>query len=101
MDKKERLFVYGTLKNSDIQRNIFGRTVNGQKDSLFGYRESMTMVGGEAFPLIIPDVSGRVEGLVLELTADDLDLADKYETDAYRRIKIFLNSGITAWVYVS
>ena len=41
-----------------------------------------------------------VDGSVLELTVEELRLADEYEVDDYHRVEAPLASGETAWVYV-
>jgi hypothetical protein len=42
-----------------------------------------------------------VAGTVLELTAEELAAADRYEVDDYRRVPVRLGSGLQAWVYLS
>lgn len=45
--------------------------------------------------------TSRVAGTVLEFTAAQLITADEYErADSYKRIRVLLESGIEAWVYV-
>jgi len=41
-----------------------------------------------------------VPGTVFQITADELENADKYEVAAYKRIGAILRSGARAWVYV-
>ncbi len=33
----EKLFSYGTLQMEHVQKEIFGRKLNGKKDALIGY----------------------------------------------------------------
>lgn len=42
-----------------------------------------------------------IEGIVLEISAEELLVADEYETNDYKRVKEKLGSGKEAWVYVS
>jgi gamma-glutamylcyclotransferase (GGCT)/AIG2-like uncharacterized protein YtfP len=42
----------------------------------------------------------KVTGVVLHVSAAELDAADDYEVSLYRRIAVTLASGRTAWVYV-
>ena len=41
-----------------------------------------------------------VEGWVLSLTKNELDLADSYEPSGYYRVAVELRSGSSAWVYI-
>ena len=41
-----------------------------------------------------------VTGTVFDLTPDELQDADRYEIDEYKRIAVVLQSGVQAWVYV-
>jgi hypothetical protein len=42
-----------------------------------------------------------IEGVVLELSPDEIKSADAYETEDYKRIEVRLESGKTSWVYVA
>ncbi|OXC77125.1 gamma-glutamylcyclotransferase [Caballeronia sordidicola] len=44
--------------------------------------------------------SDKVSGTVFSITADELQHADAYEVAAYRRDRVLLASGTSAWVYV-
>ena len=96
----ENLFVYGTLRDFGVQKEVIGRAVIGFKDGLKGYRESEIEIEGEKYPVLIPDKTNTIEGLVLSVSPRELRLIDEYETEAYRRIKVALKSGIETWVYV-
>jgi gamma-glutamylcyclotransferase (GGCT)/AIG2-like uncharacterized protein YtfP len=107
----ERLFSYGTLRDEKVQRAVFGRRLEGTPDAILGYRlgsvtisdPSAVSISGMAVHRIV-DATGRdsdqVEGIVLELTAKELELADTYEDVAYKRAKVRLRSGNEAWLYV-
>ena len=106
-----RLFSYGTLQLAEVQRATFGRLLEGRPDTLVGYRLA---------PLVIsdPDVvatSGlavhtiacptgneedRVPGVVFTVSEAELAACDRYETDAYARVEVALDSGARAFVYV-
>lgn len=100
MGDKEKLFIYGTLQDSDIQKKIFGRIIKGIENSLVDYKRSEIIIEGDSYPVIVPSVIGEVEGKVIELTSEELELVDKYETNAYKREQVILKSGISAWVYI-
>jgi gamma-glutamylcyclotransferase (GGCT)/AIG2-like uncharacterized protein YtfP len=95
----EHLFAYGTLLDPDVQLAVIGRRLNGEPDSLTKYRLS-SLLDGSAYPNIVGDPSGRVEGRVLEITIEELDRMDDYEGDLYIRERIALDSGRYAWVYI-
>jgi gamma-glutamylcyclotransferase (GGCT)/AIG2-like uncharacterized protein YtfP len=42
-----------------------------------------------------------IKGMVFEITPEELEQADAYEVDAYKRERISLLSGDEAWAYVS
>ncbi len=98
----ENLFVYGLLKKPEIQKKVIGRIAENSEDSIKGYKLSQINTEGEIFPILIKSNSPRdfVIGEVLEVTQDELKKIDKFETDAYKRIQVFLSSGKDAWVYV-
>jgi gamma-glutamylcyclotransferase (GGCT)/AIG2-like uncharacterized protein YtfP len=106
------LFSYGTLQKTGVQRATFGRDVQGRKDALPGYRLAQVPItdpnlrkasglthNANAVASSNPD--DVVEGMVLEITQQELLAADGYEAPAeYRRIQVRLRSGDMAWVYV-
>jgi gamma-glutamylcyclotransferase (GGCT)/AIG2-like uncharacterized protein YtfP len=99
-NKIEKLFAYGTLMDSAVQKEVFGRAAKSVSDILRGYKKEKIKIEGKWYPLIVPDKSAKVKGLVLEVTKRELEKIDDYETCAYKRNLIVLESGISAWVYV-
>ena len=107
----ENLFSYGTLQLEKVQLEVFDRTVKGEPDTLVGYKkekikikvESVVNLSGEEEHLIISytgNHSDIIGGVVLSITPTELLWADEYETNDYKRMKVALRSGTTAWVYV-
>lgn len=108
----QKLFSYGTLQLKNVQKETFGRNLSGKKDSLFGYKlESLKIKDPSTLEIsetkthpiikftgIDEDV---VQGTVFEVSLDDLLKADKYEVNDYKRIEVFLKSGIKSWVYAA
>lgn len=100
-----KLFAYGTLKEKDIQENIFGRSLTGAPETLLGYIVQTIQIeeefGVETYPIITPtdDTKDSLDGIVYELTQKDLELADTYEGKYYRRIEVQLQSKEKVWVY--
>ena len=98
------LFVYGTLRDPDVQQAVFGRTFDTEPDSVVGHRLGTIEIDGEAYFLLQPsgDAGDEVPGLVLSLTEAELALADAYEGQVhYARVTVSLRSGRDAFVYVA
>ena len=105
------LFSYGTLQLESVQVSTFGRRLEGKPDAIVGFQEAMMeMKDPEVIALSgkthhpIAAFSGnprhRVNGVAFEVTEDELQRADRYETHpAYRRFEARLLSGAKAWVY--
>lgn len=94
------LFVYGTLKGSDVQKEIIGRTVKMVSDNLKNYSFSDVVIENEIYPILVGCESGSIDGYVFCVTEKELEKVDEYETEAYKRVSVKLSSGITADVYV-
>ena len=106
----ESLFSYGTLRQEEVQLNTFGRRLAGRPDALAGYALQIIQIQDQSFAAkngahqrtleftgIASDV---VEGVALSLTRKELEQADEYEPDDYRRVRVQLRSGLDAWVYL-
>ncbi len=102
----EKLFAYGTLKEKDIQENIFGRSLYGTPDRLIGFVINYIKIEEEfgiaQYPIIVatenPD--DIVTGIVYEISDQDLNLADTYEGLHYKRMEVTLESNQKAWAYL-
>lgn len=108
----EYIFSYGTLQLEKVQIESFGRILNGTKDALPGYKltmleikdENVLQQSGQVFhPMAVPshDSNDKVDGVVFELSEEELQQADAYEVDDYKRVSVTLESGKLAWVYIS
>jgi hypothetical protein len=104
------LFSYGTLQQEAVQLSTFGRRLNAQPDELVGFElatfrvedPSFVASSGNADHAIVSFTGrsdDRVRGMVLEVTAEELDAADGYEPAGYKRVSTILSSGKQAWVY--
>lgn len=109
---KENLFSYGTLQKSEVQLKLFGRLLTGAKDKLKGYKLASIEIkdatflakGEDKFQLtLVPSKNDAdvIEGIVFEISEEELLLADKYKPDGYKRIRIALESGKEAWIYTA
>ena len=108
----ELLFSYGTLQKEKTQKELFGRILQGSADTLKGYKVSPIEIKDEKFlakgeqknqltAIVSTNEKDNIKGTALELTKEELLLADKYEPDGFTRIKIVLESGKQAWIYIT
>lgn len=108
--QSELLFSYGTLQQESVQLAIFHRKLNGTEDALCGYRLQIIRINDQQFVAtsgtpdhrnleFTGDSSDVVEGTAFTVTNADLQQADAYEPDGYRRKLVQLRSGLNAWVY--
>jgi hypothetical protein len=106
------LFSYGTLRQREVQRTIFGREAEGRTDILPGYAMSpleitdagVVATSGTFHHTIIRETGNpldEVPGMALRITPAELAAADAYEVADYKRISVRLRSGIEAFVYVN
>ncbi len=105
------LFSYGTLQLESVQRQTFGRKLNGRADTLIGYSIDQVEItdpdvlaaSGETHHPIITQTgleTDRIDGVIFEITDAELAQADEYEVDDYRRVAATFASGQQAWVYI-
>jgi len=107
----EKLFSYGTLQLEKVQLDTFGRKLVGKKDTLIGYRLEQIEISDPAVlasssenfhPILRPskNKADRIQGVIFEITKEELLKADTYEEENYRRVAQVFESGTSAWVYV-
>ena len=108
----EKLFSYGTLQIENVQKETFGRVLSGVKDTLIGYvlseikikdRSVIEKSGTNLHPILKATANhlDKVEGMIFEITQEELQQADEYEVKEYTRIKAEFESGEKAWVYAA
>lgn len=110
-DVEELLFSYAELRDPQLQRDMFGRVIPGEPDTLPRYTADYVEIHDTRFT----DRTGRtvhpqlrrtgnphdkVVGVLLRLTVAELDAADELETTMFRRARVRLGSGREAWVYL-
>ena len=96
------IFSYGTLRQIDIQMQLFGRILEGETDELLGFELSLQKAYGQ-YPVIVKteNQNSKIGGVAFQLSDDELLQADIYEGSEYSRIQVPLKSGKQAWVYVA
>lgn len=106
------IFSYGTLRLPDVQLANYGRLLDGEPDTLGGYRlepveiddPDVVSISGKAVHTIAVATgqsSDRIDGMVFLMSGTELAATDSYETGAYVRVEARLESGRRAWVYVA
>ena len=105
------LFSYGTLQLEKVQIESFGRLLNGEYDSLKGYLLGQLKITDpvvlaksekEYHPIakLTNNTNDEVQGMLFQITQEELDQADAYEVDDYKRIEATFTSGKKGWIYV-
>lgn len=105
------LFSYGTLQKEKVQLETFGRILTGEKDFLLGYKldfieifdEEVLKKSEQKFHPILSysgNSEDKVEGSIFEITNEELQQADDYEVESYKRIEATFLSGKKGFLYV-
>ena len=106
------LFSYGTLRQENVQLATFGRRLEGRPDALAGFALSPMAIadphviaasGASVHTIARPsgNPADRIAGMVFGLTPAELEAADRYESGPIERIRVRLESGDEAFVYVA
>ncbi|QGZ63703.1 gamma-glutamylcyclotransferase family protein [Paraburkholderia acidisoli] len=109
--RSELLFSYGTLQLEPVQLATFGRQLEGRADEMPGYSLAMLKIddpevvatsGKTHHPVVTftGNPTDKISGTVFAITPEELRHADEYEVASYRRDKVRLALGDSAWVYV-
>ena len=105
------LFSYGTLQKEHVQLETFGRILRGEKDILIGYQLKMLEIkdpevlrkSNQKYHPIL-EFSGNnadeVEGVLFQVSDEEILHADEYEVDDYKRIETVFKSGKKGFIYV-
>lgn len=107
----ELLFSYGTLQLDSVQLSTFGRLLEGKSDVMTGFElsplkiedASVIAVSGKSEHTIgrfTGNESDEIDGVVYEITQEELLKSDEYEVAPCLRLKVRLKSGTHAWVYI-
>jgi gamma-glutamylcyclotransferase (GGCT)/AIG2-like uncharacterized protein YtfP len=107
-----KLFSYGTLQLKKVQIETFGRKLNGIRDCLRGYKTKDLIIndknivessGLDVHPIIF--YTGNkidcVNGILFCVSNEELNKADSYEVNEYKRVKVKFESKKEGWVYIS
>jgi len=105
------LFSYGTLQKEQVQIETFGRILQGEKDILAGYKLEMLEItdpevlrkSNQKYHPILEfsgNAEDEVEGVLFEVSDEEILQADEYEVDDYKRIETVFKSGKKGFIYV-
>lgn len=106
------LFSYGTLQLPKVQRETFGRILQGQKEVVLGYKiELLKITHAEVLkrseqdyhPMAVYTGKQRdkIEGMCFLISKKELQQSDEYEVDDYQRVWVEFQSGNKGWIYVA
>ncbi|MBB1194463.1 gamma-glutamylcyclotransferase [Flavobacterium sp. SOK18b] len=101
----EKLFAYGSLQNEDIQKDLFGRILEGTPETLIGYVVKQIQIEEEFgivnYPIITQteNQENTINGMVYEISTKELLQSDLYEGLHYKRVEVQLQSKQKAWAY--
>ena len=108
----QKLFSYGTLQLESVQIDTFNHKLKGLKDTLVGYiiseleitdEDVIKASGSNVHPVIYftGNDADVIDGMVFEVTMEELLQADEYEVDDYKRVDAKMLSGDMAWIYAA
>jgi gamma-glutamylcyclotransferase (GGCT)/AIG2-like uncharacterized protein YtfP len=101
----EKLFAYGSLQNEDLQKDLFGRIIEGTPETLIGYVVKEIQIEEEFglvhYPIIVEThkPEDTINGIVYTISPQELRQTDLYEGLHYRRVEVHLESNQKAWAY--
>jgi gamma-glutamylcyclotransferase (GGCT)/AIG2-like uncharacterized protein YtfP len=101
----EKLFAYGSLQNEDIQKDLFGRILEGTPETLIGYIVKQIQIEEEFglvhYPIITETnkLEDTINGMVYSISLQELRQTDLYEGLHYKRVEVHLQSDQKAWAY--
>jgi len=100
-----KLFTYGTLQQTDVQDELFGRRLVGTSETLVGYALQEIQIEEEfgivAYEILVETGNPKdtINGIVYDVTQKELYQADLYEGMNYKRVEVHLQSDQKVWAY--
>lgn len=91
---ESQVFVYGTLTHAPVRWLVYGRAGSPEAAILPGFRKrELDLVAQQGH---------QVEGLVLNVSEEELAALDRYERLGYRyeRVRVQIADGSDVWVYM-
>ncbi|OLT26627.1 gamma-glutamylcyclotransferase [Nocardiopsis sp. CNR-923] len=98
-ERRQPLFVYGTLLFPEILDALLGRVPDAEPASVPGWR--VAALPGLAYPVLVPG-SGAAPGRLLSgLSESERRIVDVYEDDWYDLRPLVLTDGRTGWAFTA
>lgn len=96
------LFTYGTLQDPELQEILMGSRLDMRRGVLIGWG---LRINSSGYFFAVEDSSSKIEGHIVQLTREQLFVADQWEDIPYYRrvlVPIVLDNGDTrdSWLYV-
>lgn len=89
----KKLFVYGSLMNSEVLFSLLNRTFTMKKAKLSGYQ--CLAVTGVCYPGVRPRKGGVVVGaLISGLDQQHLNILDQFEGGQYQRVEVEVETDV-------
>lgn len=101
----EKLFAYGSLQNEEVQKDLFGRILEGTPETLIGYVVKKIQIEEEFGLVYYPIITetqkkeDTIHGIVYSISSQELRQTDLYEGLHYKRVEVDLQSNQKAWAY--
>ena len=106
------LFSYGTLQLKNVQIETYGRVLKGSKDTLNNYKlekikitdkDVLAKSNQQFHPIAIPSENSKdyIEGVIFEITEQELVQTDLYEVSDYKRVLETFKSNKKAWIFIT
>ena len=101
-NKNIKIFVYGTIIDPKIRDSILlNHDHKITKAILKGYEIGFIKIGNENFKTIIENKQSQIIGNIIEVSLNELEILDTYETSYYLRKQLKSKNGVKIWVYQS
>ncbi|WP_008635974.1 AAA family ATPase [Bizionia argentinensis] len=110
--KKHLVFAYNNLKSNDTQTKYYGRLLKSTHDTIIGYKlnelvpensskDESNQINLQQIAVKSKEKSDRIEGVVFEITGEELIQTDRYEAYNCKRVLETTQSGTDVWIYVA
>jgi RNA 2',3'-cyclic 3'-phosphodiesterase len=83
-----KLFIYGSLKEAKVQKEILGRCLEMEEATLLDYSTNKLLIDGIEYISIVEKKGNKVNGKLTEVSEEELREIDNYEGKDYIRIKV-------------
>jgi gamma-glutamylcyclotransferase (GGCT)/AIG2-like uncharacterized protein YtfP len=99
---KHSVFTYGTLRLKSVRKDLLGYETVSSPALLKGFSMKTITLDNIEYPIISenPESDEIIEGEYFAVEEEDLKKLDRYESKAYRRIKVKLENQEIVWVYI-